>query len=292
MPGPDVEADADAEADADLEDRRFASLARLYGPGGLAALRAAHVVVVGLGGVGSWCAETLARSGVGRLTLIDLDHVAESNLNRQVHALEDTIGQAKVEAMAARIARIAADCVVEVVDDFVTPDNAAERLPPASAWIDAVDQAGAKAAMAALAVAGHQRLIVCGAAGGRTDPLRLRVDDLARTTGDALLASVRSRLRRHHGFPRDPKRRFGIEALYSDEPVLQRTPISGGGAPLACAGYGSAMGVTAAMGIAAAQRVINALATASVAQRVPASARAAAPASDLASVTAPASESP
>ena len=257
-----AEAAVPADSPALLDDRRFASLERLYGPGGLAALRQAHVVVVGLGGVGSWCAETLARSGVGHLTLIDLDHVAESNINRQVHALDATLGQAKVEAMAARIAAIAADCSVDTIDDFVTADNAASLLPAASAWIDAIDQAGAKAAMIALAVARRQRLIVCGAAGGRTDPLRLRCDDLAQARGDALLASVRSRLRRHHAFPRDPKRRFGVQAVFSEEPVLQRTQVGlgAGDAPLACAGYGSAMGVTAAMGLAAAQRVINLLA--------------------------------
>jgi len=194
--------------------------------------------VAGVGGVGSWAAEALARSGVGALTLIDLDHVAESNINRQVHALEATLGAAKGETMARRIAQISPACVVHVVD--------------------AIDQPRAKAAIVALAVARGQPLVVCGAAGGVTDGLTLRRGDLAHTRGDPLLASVRARLRRHHGFARELEREFAVDALYF---AGARGGRQGGdaapGAPLACAGYGSIVTVTAAMGFAAAGLAIG-----------------------------------
>lgn len=239
-------------------ERRFGGMARLFGETGLSRLAAAHVCVVGLGGVGSWSAEALARSGVGRLTLIDLDHVAESNINRQVQALESTVGAAKIEVMRRRIADISPDCSVALIDDFVTADNAA-TLIPADAWlIDAIDQPRAKAAMIALARDRRQPVVVCGAAGARTDPLKLVREDLALTRGDALLASVRARLRRDHAFPREVGRRFGVVAICSREQPAGG-PVRGGeaGSPLACAGYGSAVTVTAAMGLAAAAWAID-----------------------------------
>jgi len=186
-----------------MTDRRFASVARVYGEAGCQRLWQSHVVVVGIGGVGSWAAEALARSGVGRLTLIDLDHVAESNINRQVHALTSTLGAAKVEVMAQRIRDISPDISVHPVDEFIEPGQE-EKLIPADAdlVIDAIDAVAAKASLIAWCVANDKPVIACGAAGGRTDPLQLRVEDLSRTTGDALLSAVRARLRRHHGFPR------------------------------------------------------------------------------------------
>ncbi|MBL8446761.1 MAG: tRNA threonylcarbamoyladenosine dehydratase [Zoogloeaceae bacterium] len=243
--------------------RRFGGVARLYGLDGLARLQAAHVAVVGIGGVGSWAAEALARSGVGRLTLIDLDHVAESNLNRQAHALEATLGQAKVLAMAERIAGINPECRVTPIDDFVTPDNVADLLAAGlDGVVDAIDQLRAKVAMIAHGCRLGVPLIVAGAAGGQTDPTRIRVDDLARTIQDPLLAKVRSRLRKEHGFPRDPKKRFGVEAVYSMEPL--RYPeasceAGAGPAGLSCAGFGSSMAVTAGFGLAAAARLIDTL---------------------------------
>lgn len=266
-----------SEVDA---ERRLTALARLYGDAGLARLRAGHVAVVGIGGVGSWAAEALARSGVGRLTLVDLDHVAESNLNRQVHALVSTLGAAKVDVMKRRIADLAPDCRVDVVDDFVTADNLPDVLPAAAGFdavVDAIDQPRAKAAMIAWLTGLGVPVIVCGAAGGRTDPLRLRREDLALTKGDALLSSVRARLRRDYGFARPvaaangkparvPVLRFGIEAISSDEPVRRQPTgcepvaiVPNNGAPLNCAGYGSIVTVTAAMGLAAAQRAIDRL---------------------------------
>lgn len=239
--------------------RRFAGVARLLGDAAYARIAAAHVCVIGIGGVGSWAAEALARSGVGRLTLIDLDHVAESNLNRQVVALDSTLGAAKVEAMRGRIADIAPDCRVGVVDDFVSPENAADVVPDDAIVIDAIDQVRAKAALAALCRARGQKLIICGGAGGRHDPLRLRRDDLSCTKGDALLSSLRARLRREHGFPREAGKRFRVEAIYSDEHMAggHGAEAAGGGAALSCAGYGSIVTVTAAMGLAAAARAID-----------------------------------
>ena len=240
-------------------ERRFGGMARLYGADGAARLRAAHVVVIGIGGVGSWAAEALARSGVERLTLVDLDHVAESNINRQVHALDATLGQAKVLAMKQRIGAINAACVVDCIEEFVTPDNAATLLPPCDAVIDAIDQVRAKAALIAHCRRAGIALVTTGGAGGRSDPVQLRVDDLARTIQDPLASKVRATLRREYGFPRDTKKRFGVDCVYSLEPV--RRPQSpacdvdeAGLHGLNCAGYGSSVCVTAAFGFAAAAR--------------------------------------
>jgi len=252
--------DASAALRARDDRRRFGGVARLYGDAALDALAAAHVCVVGVGGVGSWAAEALARSGVGALTLVDADHVAESNVNRQVHALESTLGASKIDAMRARIADIAPGCVLRAVDDFVTAENVAELVPAGSFVIDAIDAPRAKAALVAWATRCGQPIVVCGAAGGRTDPLRLRRDDLARTTGDALLASVRARLRREHGFERRAGVKFGVTAIWSDEPSPAprsgKVPAAGAGFALSCAGYGSIVTVTAAMGFAAASFAI------------------------------------
>jgi tRNA A37 threonylcarbamoyladenosine dehydratase len=226
----------------------------------MARLAAAHIAVVGVGGVGSWAAEALARSGCGRITLIDLDHVAESNINRQVHALESTLGASKVAVMAARIADIAPQATVHELDEFVTAENAAAVVPAdADAVIDACDQVRAKAAIVALCRARAAPVVVCGAAGGRRDPLALRWDDLGSVTGDRLLAALRARLRRDHGFTGSW---FGIEAIHGIAPLGTSVLAPGGrpaghGAPLACAGYGSLVTVTAAMGLAAAQRTID-----------------------------------
>lgn len=245
--------------------RRFGGIGRLYGDHALARLSAAHACVVGVGGVGSWAAEALARSGVGRLTLIDLDHVAESNINRQAHALDTTLGQAKVQAMADRIHAINPLCRVTQVDDFLTPENAAELLHGFDVVIDAVDNVSAKIALAVHCRQHGMVLVMAGGAGGKTDPTSIRVDDLSRTEQDPLLAKVRSQLRKTHGFPRDPRRKFGIEAVYSCEPLRFPAAICDGGsllqgnAPqgLACAGYGSSMAMTASVGLFAAARALE-----------------------------------
>jgi tRNA A37 threonylcarbamoyladenosine dehydratase len=246
----------------DLE-RRFAGVARLYGEEGFRRLRTARVAIVGVGGVGSWAAEALARSHVGAISLIDLDHIAESNTNRQIHALGDAFGRAKVQAMAERIAAIDPSCRVLPVEEFVDPDNAARLAAGHDLVLDCIDQVSAKAALIAACRAQGIAVVTCGAAGGRIDPTRLRQDDLARASGDPLLAKVRYRLRRHYGFPRESGsriRRFDVAAVYSDEPI--RTPQEcSPQARLACAGYGSTVAVTGAMGFVAAAAALRHLAS-------------------------------
>lgn len=241
--------------------RRFGGIARLHGTEALARLTAAHVCVVGIGGVGSWAAEALARSGIGHLTLIDLDHVAESNINRQIHALEQTLGQAKVLAMRERVAAIHPDCRVDLVEDFITPENVDELIPRCDVMIDAIDQVRAKAALILHCRRTSMPLVTTGGAGGKSDPAMIRVDDLSRTTQDPLAAKLRAVLRREHGFPRDPRTKFGVECVYSLEP-LQR-PMAAAcdvDAPglhgLSCAGYGSSVCVTGAFGFLAASRAM------------------------------------
>lgn len=246
---------------ADLQ-RRFGGLERLYGMDGAAAIRRAHVAVVGIGGVGSWAAEALARSGVGTLTLVDLDHVAESNINRQVHALDGTVGQAKVLAMRDRIAQIHPGCTVHAVEEFVEPDNWPQLLPPGvDAVIDACDAVKAKAAMAAWARAGKTLFIACGAAGGKRLAHKVDVDDLAHTTHDPLLAQLRYRLRKFHGAPREGKR-IGVPCVFSREAVAPpdaSCAIEGDGS-LNCHGYGSVVSVTATFGQCAAGWVLDRIA--------------------------------
>jgi tRNA A37 threonylcarbamoyladenosine dehydratase len=242
-------------------ERRFGGIARLYGDGALARLAAARVGVVGIGGVGSWVVETLARSGVGALMLVDLDNIAESNINRQIHALDATLGQAKVTAMAARVRGINPQCRVESVEDFLTPENAAGLLRDFDVVVDAVDDVRAKTAIAAHCRQQRLPLVMAGGAGGKLDPQRIRVGDLASTTQDPLLARVRAQLRREHGFPREPKKKFAIEAVYSEEPL--RRPLascaSDGPQGLSCAGYGSSMAMTASIGLFIAARVLERL---------------------------------
>jgi tRNA A37 threonylcarbamoyladenosine dehydratase len=246
-------------SDTDLE-RRFGGMKRLHGAEAAARIAAAHVCVIGIGGVGSWAAEALARSGVSRLTLIDLDHVAESNINRQVHALGATLGQAKVLAMRDRIADINPQCEVACVEEFITPDNLADVLPDCDAVVDAIDQVKAKAALIAWCRRNRIALVTTGGAGGRSDPTQLRIDDLSRTIQDPLASKVRAKLRKEYGFPRDPKKKFGVDCVYSIEP-LQRPQSAAcdldeaGLHGLNCAGYGSSVCVTAAFGLAAAARI-------------------------------------
>ena len=250
--------------DADSE-RRFGGLARLYGAAGAARIRAAHVAVVGIGGVGSWAAEALARSGVAQLSLIDMDHVAESNINRQVHALTDTLGQAKVTAMRERIAQIHPACQVHEVDAFVEPGNWPQVLPPAvHAVIDACDQMAAKQAMAAWARTGGRPFITVGAAGGKRAGERVEIADLAQVTHDPLLAQLRYRLRRAGQGPA-PGRPFGVACVFSRESVAQPQMCDGpadGDGSLNCHGYGSSVAVTATFGLCAAGWILDALARA------------------------------
>ena len=273
---------------ADLE-RRFGGLARLYGVPGAQRIRAAHVVVVGLGGVGSWAAEALARSGVARLTLIDLDHIAESNINRQIHALDTTLGQAKVLAMRDRIAHINPDCEVHCVEEFVDPTNwpsiaglDAQTTNEVSV-IDACDQVRAKTAMAAWTIKHKINFISVGAAGGKRHAHKVDVEDLSLVTHDPLLAQLRYRLRKEHGAAR--KGKIGVTCVFSRETVLQPaaappfvigassedTEQATGGqvdassdaqsdGSLNCHGYGSVVSVTSTFGLCAAGWVLGKIA--------------------------------
>ena len=224
------------------------------------AIRQSHVVVVGIGGVGSWAAEALARSGVGRLTLIDMDHIAESNINRQVHALTPTVGMAKVQAMRDRIYGINPACIVRCIDDFVAPENWPELLPDdAHAVIDACDNVKAKVAMAAWSRAQRKvHFIAVGAAVGKRLAHKIDISDLSETTHDPLMAQVRYQLRKVHGAPREGKK-IGVNCVFSREAVAPPDPSCAllGDGSLNCHGYGSVVSVTATFGMCAAGWVLD-----------------------------------
>lgn len=250
-----------ADLDADLE-RRFGGLRRLYGDADYQRLRRAHFVVVGLGGVGSWAVEALARMGVARLTLIDLDHVAESNINRQVQALGATVGMAKGQALRERIADIHPGCSVQVVEEFVDEQNWPTLLGGAvpDGLFDACDQIRAKAVLAAWSLENACAFVGAGAAGGKRLPHALQIEDLGLVTHDPLLASLRQRLRKQHGAARQG--RMGVACVFSREAVL--SPLDAGcdidGAhdgSLNCHGYGSSVAVTASFGMAAAAELVR-----------------------------------
>jgi tRNA A37 threonylcarbamoyladenosine dehydratase len=272
-------ADITAPDAHDVADRarRFGGVARLYGAPALDAFERAHVAVIGIGGVGSWVAEALARSAIGTLTLIDLDNVAESNTNRQIHALDGNYGKPKVEAMAERIKLINPACDVRLVEDFVEPSNFDALLGSGFEYVvDAIDSVRTKTALIAWCVEHRVPLITVGGAGGQLDPTRIRIDDLALTIQDPLLSKVRGQLRKHHGFPRGPKARFKVSAVYSDEPLIYpeaavcdvdneaehvtTSPGHQGPVGLNCAGFGSSVCVTASFGFAAAAYVLRAMA--------------------------------
>ena len=244
-----------AEQEADAE-RRFGGLRRLYGDDGYARIRALRLAVVGVGGVGSWAAEALARSGVAALTLIDLDHVSESNINRQVQALGATLGQAKVQALRERIQDIHPGCNVTCVEEFVDESNWPSLLPAVvDGVIDACDQVRAKAALAAWALRTNTPIVIAGAAGGKRRPHEVQVDDLSLVTHDPLLASLRQRLRKQHGAPRTGA--LGLRCVHSCEAVAP--PGAGGGTDgsLNCHGYGSSGAVTATFGMVAASLALE-----------------------------------
>jgi tRNA A37 threonylcarbamoyladenosine dehydratase len=244
--------------------RRFSGLARLYGLSGAQNIVESHIAVVGIGGVGSWAVEALARSGVGRLTLIDLDHVSESNINRQIHAVNATLGQAKVLAMRDRIHSFNPACEVTCVDEFVDDSNWPALLPAGvHAVIDACDQVRAKTAMAAWSRNQQAHFISVGAAGGKRHAHLVDIADLATCTHDPLLAQVRHRLRKEHGAPREGKY-MGVVAVFSREAV--RPPdascsVEGDGS-LNCHGYGSVVAVTATFGQCAAGWVLDQISSA------------------------------
>lgn len=250
-----------AQSDEDAA-RRFGGLQRLYGVPGALRIRQAHVVVVGIGGVGSWAAEALARSGLARLTLIDMDHISESNINRQIHALSTTTGQSKVLAMQERIALIHPDCQVDAVDDFVSPENWPACLPAQpDAVIDACDQIKAKVAMAQWALQTGVGFVCVGAAGGKRLAHKVEMGDLASITHDPLMSQLRYRLRKHHGAAKGDQS-IGIQGVFSREPVALPDATCGveGDGSLNCHGYGSVVSVTATFGMCAASAILNLLA--------------------------------
>lgn len=252
--------DAQQTLDADL-DRRFGGLRRLHGVAAYERLRRARVAVIGVGGVGSWTAEALARSGVAELTLVDLDHVAESNINRQIHAIEPTLGQAKVLALKDRIALIHPGCVVHPVEEFVDEDNVHALLSAdaVDVVVDCCDQVKAKCALVAWAWAHNKTVITVGAAGGKVSPHLVEVSDLSETTHDPLLASVRQRLRQRHGGARKGKMNvicvFSREAVLPPQDACEADPAGDGS--LNCHGYGSSVAVTATFGLVAAAQAIQ-----------------------------------
>lgn len=257
-------------SDTDYQ-RRFGGIGRLYGAAGYAALREIHICVVGLGGVGSWAVEALARSGVGALTLIDYDEVCLSNVNRQVHALTNQVGRKKSAVMAERVGEINPDCECRVIDDYVTVDNVRDYLAPERAYhyvIDAIDSIKFKAAIIYQCKRNKIPVITTGGAGGLTDPAMIKIKDLSRTYNDPLAAKVRSRLRNDYGFSKNPQRYFGIECVFSSQQQVYPKPDGTvshekpgiHGISLDCRlGYGSASFVTAGFGFVAASRVLNKL---------------------------------
>ncbi len=266
-------------SDIDFE-RRFGGIARLYGATGLERFKAANICVIGVGGVGSWVVEALARSAIGKITMIDLDNVAESNINRQIQANSDTLGKAKVTALSERIALINPFCRVTEVEDFITPENLEQMLRQQDFdyVIDAIDNVKAKTALIAYCREHAIPLITIGAAGGQTDPAKIEIRDLSRTEQEPLLALVRKRLRQNYGFPRGAKSKFGIDAVFSMETLTmpetpevcavdpanlndgEDTTNQTGVTGLNCAGFGSSIVVTASFGLMAAAHVLRRLA--------------------------------
>ncbi len=250
---------------------RFGGTQRLYGNQAIEKLRQAHVGVIGIGGVGSWAAEALARSAIGQITLFDMDDICVSNVNRQIHALDGQIGRLKVDAMADRIRAINPNVVCNPVMSFVTEKNLEQHLTASFDYIiEATDSVKAKAAIIAYCKRNKIPVISSGGAGGQTDPTQIQIADLTKTIQDPLLAKVRNFLRRNYNFSRNPKRKFGVECVYSTEQLVYPTaegsvcaqkPASEGPVRLDCAtGFGASTCVTATFGLFAASRVLNKLA--------------------------------
>ena len=250
-------------ARVDNFEQRFGGIGRLYTPEGLAKLRQSHICVIGIGGVGSWAVEALARSGIGKITMIDMDDICVTNINRQIHALTSTVATLKTEAMKTRIAEINPECQVEIIDDFISPDNLADYLNRGYDYvIDAIDSVKTKAALIAYCKRNKIRLITTGGAGGQTDPSQIQIADLSKTIQDPLASKVRSLLRKEYHFSQNLKRKFGVDCVFSTQPLI--FPKMGEGceisATMNCAnGFGAVTIVTATFAFFAVGRVIDKL---------------------------------
>ena len=250
-------------ARVDSFEQRFGGIGRLYTPEGLAKLRQSHICVIGIGGVGSWAVEALARSGIGKITMIDMDDICVTNINRQIHALTSTVATLKTEAMKTRIAEINPECQVEIIDDFISPDNLADYLNRGYDYvIDAIDSVKTKAALIAYCKRNKIRLITTGGAGGQTDPSQIQIADLSKTIQDPLASKVRALLRKEYHFSQNPKRKFGVDCVFSTQPLI--FPKMGEGceisATMNCAnGFGAVTIVTATFAFFAVGRVIDKL---------------------------------
>lgn len=235
---------------------RFGGIERLYGVDGAKHIQQAHFCVIGIGGVGSWAAEALARNGIGQITLIDLDDICITNTNRQIHALADTIGEGKVEVMGDRIKQINPECVVNEVEDFITQENLFELITNKFDYvIDAIDSVKVKTSLIAHCKRQKIPMITVGGAGGQIDPTKIEIADLSKTYQDPLLAKVKNQLRRDFNFPKNVKRKFAIDAVFSTEQLMYPTSEGGvchakqsvdGAMRLDCSGgFGAATHVTA-----------------------------------------------
>ena len=251
-------------------NQRFGGTRRLYGHSEVDILRASHVCVIGIGGVGSWAVEALARSGVGELTLIDMDDVCVTNINRQIHAMTGTVGQSKIEVMAQRVALINPDCHVNLIDDFITPENIAEYIDGRFDYVlDAIDSMKPKAALLAYCKRNKIKIITTGGAGGQTDLTQIQITDLSKTIQDPLAAKLRNTLRRLYNFSKNPARKFGIDCVFSTEhlkypqsdgSVCTTKATAEGPKRMDCAsGFGAATVVTATFGFVAVSRIIEKL---------------------------------
>ncbi|OFI35368.1 tRNA cyclic N6-threonylcarbamoyladenosine(37) synthase TcdA [Alteromonas lipolytica] len=253
-----------------FDKQRFGGVARLYGESPTTTIAGLHIAVIGIGGVGSWSAEALARTGIGQITLIDLDDICITNTNRQIHAMADTIGQSKVAVMADRIRQINPDCVVHAIEDFVTPETVMEYMDGQyDGVIEATDSIKAKASILYYCKRNKIPVVTVGGAGGQIDPTQITCADLARTIQDPLAAKLRNELRRNYGFSKNPKRRFGIECIFSTEQLRYPQPdgsvchnksLNDGSTRLDCtSGFGASVMVTASFGMFAAARIVNKL---------------------------------
>lgn len=253
-------------------ERRFGGIQRLYGQQATTKINNSHIAIIGIGGVGSWVAESLARSYVGELTLIDLDHISESNINRQIHALTDTLGQAKIGAMAARITAINPACKIHLIDDHLSIENVSHFIDARFNYvIDCIDEFRIKASLIHYCKQRKIKVISVGGAGGRVDPTRIKVADLTRAEGDALLAQTRKLLRYEYGFARNLSRRFNIPCVYSTEAIryptennetsLKKSECSAVSGLNCTNGFGSLSSVTATFGMIATAYVLNKIAT-------------------------------